>query len=76
MLIPIKGTLMCSISIALFFTTKIGGSREQSKYLRVGDSGIIKGTKSDSEKYESYCLEKIWKLLLNLKYDSSTMLGA
>lgn len=58
---------MCSISIILFFTTKIGGSREQSKYLRVGDNGIIKGTKFDSEKYESYCLEKIWKLLLKIQ---------
>ena len=69
LLIPIKGTLLYFISMVLLFTIKMGvEGREQ--YFRVGDNGLIKDTGLTQKNM------KIWKLLLNLKYWSSTMLGA
>lgn len=69
LLISIKGTLMYFISMVLLFTIKMGvGAREQ--YFRVGDNRLIKDTGLTQKNM------KIWKLLLNLKYWSSTMLGA
>lgn len=44
------------------------GGKEQ--YFRVGDNELIKDTDLTQKNM------KIWKLLLNLKYWSSTMLGA
>lgn len=55
--------------MVLLFTIKMGfGGKEQ--YFRVGDNELIKDTDLTQKNM------KIWKLLLNLKYWSSTMLGA